>query len=171
MNLPAKLAAFASTAKLSGLSMAEVSYIIAMIAFVILPVPVPEFLADMVATPPGVALVFCANAAMLVYLSPYIGVVAILAATELVRRSYASVGARVRYRPAPTELADGASRPDSRKGGAPGDAAPILAPTEVSLEESIVEQSAPVGQSTLLPVVETSFKPTYADVHNAFSAD
>lgn len=146
---------------ISGIRMSppEWAAVISMLFFISLPIPIPMSIAEIVATIPGVFIVFAINVALLLYTTPYIGVVAILAATELIRRSYREVSNNIRvpYTGTPTiPSSTNVSRP----------AAPMIQ-QETSLEEIIVNQMAPVGQTPTASFVDTSFAPTYTNVHNA----
>lgn len=161
MKLPFKLPAFVTNIHMTR---PEWTAVIAMLFFVALPVPVPLPVADIIASMPGVAIVFAINVALLLYTSPYIGVVAILAATELVRRSYHTVGLHPKYIPA-------ASKPNaanaSNTPSFANNSNASLFTREQTLEESMVDQMAPVGQAPASSYVETVFKPVYSDAHNA----
>ena len=141
------------------LSLKEWIVLALMIAFIILPLPIPQFAADQIATVPGVACVLAANVAVLLYASPYLGVTAILVASELIRRSYRANETRPGYAPP-------AARINTNIATRTRPATPS-AFAERTLEENIVDKLAPVGQAPATEFVETEFKPMYGNVHNA----
>lgn len=141
------------------LSLKEWIILALMIAFIVMPLPIPQFAADQIASVPGVACVLAANVAILVYASPYLGVTAILVASELIRRSYRANETRPGYAP-PVARADTNIATRTRP-------ATQSAFTERTLEENIVDKLAPVGKAPVAEFVETDFKPMYDNVHNA----
>lgn len=116
----------------------ELTLLAIFIIYVALPLKTPEGLANLVDSPLGIILLLIATIYLFVYTSnPLLGVIFILVAYELIRRS--SNTSSVRY----IELTPSQRTKDIQMRA-------MNPPKHTSLEEEMVEMRAPIGQSNIV---------------------
>jgi hypothetical protein len=123
--------------------------------YVVLPIPTPEFLAGLVDSSLGMLTVFIVTIYLFFNVNPVVAVVYIFVAYELLRRSSNKTGrvTIVQYTPtqAKKDIEMVAMNPKQ----------------STTLEEELVQQMAPIGQSDSSVYVTTSFKPVADKVGEA----
>jgi len=141
---------------LQSLSKLEIALLIVFILFVVLPIQVPEFLAEMVDSSLGMLTVFIVTVYLFFNVNPIIAIVYVFVAYELLRRSSQKSGRVVIAKYTPTQ----AKKDAQMKAMNP----PIIE----TLEEEVVQKMAPIGHSDPSIFVATTFKPV-ADKTNSAS--
>ena len=123
---------------LKGIPPLELAILAIFIVYIALPLKTPEGIANLVDSPLGVILLLISTIYLFVYTSnPLLGVIFILVAYELIRRS--SQSSSVRY----IELTPSQRQKDIQM-------VAMNPPKQTSLEEEIVEMRAPIGQSNII---------------------
>jgi hypothetical protein len=138
------------------LSKIEVALLIVLVLFVVLPIEVPEFLANMVDSSLGMLTIFIVTVYLFFNVNPIIAVIYVFVAYELLRRSSLRSGRVVIAKYTPTQ----AKKDAELKAMNP--------PVVETLEEEVVQKMAPIGRSDPGIFVSTSFKPV-ADKTNSAS--
>ena len=136
-------------AALSKMSIFEMVLFVGFILYVVLPIRTPGFLAPYIDSIFGMVLLFCITVALFVYTNPILGVLYILVAYEVMRRSSSNKGNTkaiiMEYTPSQaTKDADMGSMNPS---------------VEKTVEEEVIEVRAPIGKSQPTEYISTSFKP------------
>jgi len=157
----------------------EIFFLVIFILFVIFPVPVPSALAPWIDNPLGVAVLFILVVAMLFFTNPLLGVVFILVAYELVRRSskvsHKSVP-MMKYTPderrRDREMRKQAMLTKKQQNHSQTGGAALIGGGELigakSLEEDLVVQYGVYESNpSIADNVKTSFKPVYDQTHFA----
>jgi Rad3-related DNA helicase len=132
---------------LKNFSAIETVLTILFILFIIFPIEMPDSVANMVDSPLGMVVLFGITLSLFVYFNPILGVLYILVAYELLRRS-SNVTARtaiIEYTPTQKNK----NRELKRMNPTPSQ----------TLEEEIVEARAPIGKSDQGVYIDTTFKP------------
>lgn len=118
------------------------------VIFIVLPLDVPLFIANSVDSPLGIVVIFCVTLFLFLYVNPILGVLYILVAYELLRRSSIKKGRTPMLQYTPTE---------------PNRDAELVAmnpPQYKTLEEEMVDIRAPiVGKKVQLSFLSSTFKP------------
>ena len=141
---------------IQSLSKIEVALLIVLILFVVLPIEIPEFLAEMVDSSLGMLTIFIVTVYLFFNVNPVIAVVYVFVAYELLRRSSHRSGRVVIAKYTPTQ----AKKDAEMKAMNP--------PVVETLEEEVVQKMAPIGRSDPGVFVSTTFKPV-ADKTNSAS--
>jgi len=126
------------------------------VLFLILQIEIPAFLAELIDTPVGIATVIIIALYMFLYTNPILGVLSLIVAYEILRRSSKKTGSYALTQYVPTQATrDGEMR--------------AMNPVKKStLEEDIVEKMAPIGVSNQSgEVIETPFRPVFEETHYA----
>ena len=157
----------------------EIFFLVIFILFVIFPVPVPSALAPWIDNPLGVAVLFILVVAMLFFTNPLLGVVFILVAYELVRRSskvsHKSVP-MMKYTPderrRDREMRKQAMLAKKQQNHSQNGGAALIGGGELigakSLEEDLVVQYGVYESNpSIADNVKTSFNPVYDQTHFA----
>ena len=157
----------------------EIFFLVIFILFVIFPVPVPSALAPWIDNPLGVAVLFILVVAMLFFTNPLLGVVFILVAYELVRRSskvsHKSVP-MMKYTPderrRDREMRKQAMLAKKQQNHSQTGGAALIGGGELigakSLEEDLVVQYGVYESNpSIADNVKTSFNPVYDQTHFA----
>lgn len=134
---------------LSKMSIIEMVLFVAFILYVVLPINTPKFLAPYIDSVFGMVVLFCITVSLFVYTNPVLGVLYILVAYEVLRRSSTNKGVKnaviMEYTPSQsTKDADMRSMNPS---------------VEKTVEEEVIEIRAPIGKQQPTEYVSTSFKP------------
>jgi len=134
---------------LSKMSIIEMVLFVAFILYVVLPINTPNFLAPYIDSVFGMVVLFCITVSLFVYTNPVLGVLYILVAYEVLRRSSTNKGVKnaviMEYTPSQsTKDADLRSMNPS---------------SEKTVEEEVIEIRAPIGKQQPTEYVSTSFKP------------
>jgi len=144
----------------------EYILLVLFILYLVLPINLPEPFAKLVETPLGVIGLFIITIAIFVYINPILGVLYILVAYELLRRSthFTSKTSYIEHTPTQIEKDE-----KMRK---------MNPPTEKTLEELVVQKMAPIGESIFLEgrienekgqIIRGAFQPVSENIHNAES--
>lgn len=128
--------------------------------FIVFQIEIPQFLAEWIDTPVGIAGVIIVAIYMFLYTTPILGVISLVAAYELLRRSSLKTGKFAIPMYLPTQ--------ENRDVKMEVLNAPVVASQANTLEEEVVAKMAPIGVSdTNLAVIETTFRPVNENIHNA----
>ena len=135
---------------INSVSPLEVVLFVVFLLYLIFPIPTPAFLIPYVNTNLGIAVIVILAIYMLLYTTPILGVLTLIVAYELLRRSSNGL-----VRPKVPLVRHTPSQPRKDK-----EMAQLNPTKEISLEEEVVNQMVPVGQSPVLgEVLDTPFKP------------
>jgi hypothetical protein len=135
----------------------EIILIIVFILYIIFPIPTPDVIASSVDSSLGILSIFCVTIYLFLYTSPVLGILYILVAYELVRRS-ALVTARsaiIDYTPTQINKDVEMQR--------------MNPPKQRTLEEDVIDMRAPIGQSPSVEFVDTSFQPVADSTYSGIS--
>jgi hypothetical protein len=132
---------------LKSISTVETGLIVAFILYIVLPLRVPHFIASSIDSPLGMVVLLGVTVYLFLYTHPILGVLYILVAYELLRRSSA-----VTARTAIIEYTPSQENKDRELKA-------MNPPQPATLEEEIVELRAPVGKGAIVEKITTSFKP------------
>lgn len=126
------------------------------VLFLVLQIQVPSFLAELIDTPVGIAVVIIAALYMFLYTNPILGVLSLIVAYELLRRSSKKTGRYALTQFVPTQ----STRDTEMRAMNPS--------KETTLEEEVVAKMAPIGVSNQSGgVIETPFRPVSEETHGA----
>jgi hypothetical protein len=125
------------------------------IIYVILPISTPTFLAGFINSSLGMLVLFLIAIFLFFYTNPILGVVFVLVAYEIIRRSSQIAGS--------TEIM--LYTPSQAKKNA--EMARMNPPKTETLEEEIVAKMAPIGHSDISIYTPSSFKPVAESVGSA----
>lgn len=139
----------------NSLSQMEMGMLVLFVIFLVLDIYPPELVASYIDTSVGMVAVLLTALYVFMNYSPVVGVVFLLVAYEIVRRS-----ARVNNR-VPMMLHTPSQAKKDAEMAAMNPAQPE------SLEEEMVEKMAPVGKSSIISYTMSEYKPVATDVHNA----
>jgi len=132
-------------------SIIEIILLILFISFIIFPINIPDFLAKLIDLPLGMVFIFAITLSLFVYTNPILGVIYILVAYELFRRS-----SRVVARTAIIPYANASTTPQVVKDA---EIKQLNPPKERTLEEEVISIRAPIGKSDQLTYIDSTFKP------------
>lgn len=134
---------------LSKMSIMEMVLFVAFLLYVVLPIKTPGFLAPYIDSVFGMVVLFCITVSLFVYTNPILGVLYILVAYEVLRRSSSNKGNTqaviMEYTPS-QETKD-------------ADIRNMNPAVEKTVEEEVIEVRAPIGKQQPIEYVSTSFKP------------
>jgi len=126
------------------------------VLFLILQIEIPAFLAEMIDTPVGIATVIIVALYMFLYTNPILGVLSLIVAYEILRRSSKKTGRYALTQYLPTQT----TRDTEMRAMNPV--------KKVTLEEDIVAKMAPIGVSNQSgEVIDTPFRPVSEETHSA----
>jgi len=125
--------------------------------FLVFQVEIPEFLAAWIDTPVGIAVVVIVAFYMFLFTTPILGVLSLVVAYEILRRSARKTGNYA----IPKFLPSQEKRDTELRAMNP--------PQATTLEEEVVSKMAPIGASggATGAAVETVFKPVNEEIHGA----
>ena len=133
----------------------EILIFILFVLYLVFPVQTPVFLMSYISSPFGIVIVLLLTLCVFFYTNPVLGVLALFVAYEFMRRSTLVTGKVVTVKYTPTQI-----KKDKEM-------AAMNPPKDVTLEEQLVYELAPVGVSQPVIDVTTTFKPVVENVHNA----
>ena len=134
----------------------ELILFVIFVIYLIFPIQSPEWIADIVDSSLGMTAIFCITVFLFFYAHPFLAILYVFVAFELIRRSARISGktAYIQYTPSQEK------RDANMKAMNP--------PLETSLEEEVVSTMAPIGHGTGNKMyVDTEFKPVSENIHNA----
>ena len=123
--------------------------------YIVMPIPTPYFMAGLVDSSLGMLTVFVVTVYLFFNVNPIVAVVYIFVAYELLRRSSNKTGRVNIVQYTPTQV-----KKDNEM-------AAMNPKQTTTLEEEVVQQMAPIGQSDSTVYVTTSFKPVADKVGEA----
>jgi hypothetical protein len=129
------------------MSPVELVCFVLFIIFIILPVDIPKSIARMVDSSLGMIVVFAVTLYLFFYVNPILGVLYVLVAYELLRRSSVVTGRNAIVMNTPTQAVKDIEM------------AVMNPPQEKTLEEHMVDIRAPIGKSSVSVIVDSNFKP------------
>ena len=152
---------------------AEILVLVIFILYLVLPVTTPSKLSPYIESPLGLLLLLCITIGLFVYSHPVLGVLFIFVAYTLLRRS-ASVRNSSHYVRHTKETSEKLS--DAQKQvteATPPQEEPrtvdITVKEDVTLEEQIVQERAPIGRSDPVQFLQSSYKPVSTNVDGSTS--
>lgn len=152
---------------------AEILVLVIFILYLILPVTTPSKLSPFIESPIGLLFLLCIAIGLFVYSHPVLGVLFIFVAYTLLRRS-ASVRNSSHYVRHTKETSEKLS--DAQKQvteATPPQEEPrtvdIKVKEDVTLEEQIVQERAPIGRSDPVQFLQSSYKPVSTNVDGSTS--
>ena len=147
---------FALPANIKSDSTLDYVLIALFILFLVMQIQVPAFLAEWIDTPVGIAVVIITALYMFLYTNPILGVLSLIVAYELLRRSSKKTGRYALTQFVPTQTA----RDTEMR---------AMNPAKTStLEEEVVAKMAPIGVSNQSgEVIDTPFRPVSEDTYGA----
>ena len=126
------------------------------VLFLVLQIEIPAFLAEWIDTPVGIAAVIIVALYMFLYTNPILGVLSLIVAYEILRRSSKKTGRYALTQLLPTQT----TRDTEMRAMNPAKSA--------TLEEEVVAKMAPIGVSNQSGgVIETPFRPVSEETHGA----
>jgi predicted membrane protein len=131
------------------MSIFEMVLFIGFILYIVLPIRTPGVLAPYIDSIFGMIVLFCITVSLFVYTNPILGVLYILVAYEVMRRSSSNKGntKAIIMEYTPSQMTKDA---DMHK----------MNPTvEKTVEEEVIEVRAPIGKAQPTEYIATSFKP------------
>jgi predicted membrane protein len=134
---------------LSKMSIFEMVLFVAFLLYVVLPIKTPDVLAPYIDSVFGTIFLFCITVSLFVYTNPVLGVLYILVAYEVLRRSSSKGG---NSRAVIMEYTPSQDNKDY-------DIRNMNPPVEKTIEEEVIEMRAPIGKPQQTEYVNTSFKP------------
>ena len=139
----------------SSLKPMEISILILFVIYLIFDINPPDSMAGQIDSPVGMAIVLIITLYMFISFNPVLGVVGIFVAYEVIRRSSA-----VNNRTAMINFTPTQAKKDT-------ELAQMNPPAEQTLEEDMVQQMAPIGQSSMISYNTSEYKPVAHDTHGA----
>ena len=135
----------------------EIILIIVFILYIIFPIPTPEIVASSVDSSLGILVIFCVTIYLFLYTSPVLGILYILVAYELVRRSSLVTARSAIIDYTPTQVNKDVQLQKMNP------------PQYRTLEEDVIDMRAPIGQSRSVEFVDTSFQPVADSTYSGIS--
>jgi hypothetical protein len=144
------------TAFFKSMTVPEIAITVLAIAFLVIEVNPPDIVASQIDTPIGMGVLVIMAIYVFMSFHPILGVLFILVAYELLRRSshYVNFAATVNYTPTQQE-----------KEAEVAEMTPV-APAN-TLEEEIVNTMAPIGKSSIISYTTSEYSPVAADTFGA----
>jgi hypothetical protein len=161
MKIPAFLKSIHST---------ELVLIAIFIVYLVFPIGTPGFMAPYIESPLGMVVIFAVTVYLFIYSHPILAILYIFVGYELLRRSGSnSLGntrvMQVKQSPLKSQTAYIQHTPSESERDAEMKA--LNPPQAQTLESQIVDKMAPVGKSSPLSFVESSFKPVSDNLNGA----
>lgn len=125
----------------------DIVFIVVFFLYILFPFTTPESIAYMVNSPLGIVFLFLLTISLFVYRNPILGVLFIVVAYELLRRSSSQ--------PILTSILQNTSSQEVKD----TEMKAMNPPVYTTLEEEVIQMRAPIGKSSEIEVVDTSFKP------------
>jgi hypothetical protein len=125
------------------------------IIYIVLPIDSPDFIANMVDSPLGMASLFGTVVLLFCYTNPMVAILYIFVSYELLRRSSNATGKTAIVEHTPTQ-----KNKDIKM-------EKMNPPKKETLEEEMVEKLAPVGHSDLSVYSTSSYSPVYENIGSA----
>jgi hypothetical protein len=126
------------------------------VIYLIFPIQSPEWIADMVDSSLGMTVIFCITVFLFFYAHPFLAILYVFVAFELIRRSAVLSGKTTYIQYTPSQ-----EKKDSYMQA-------MNPPLEKSLEEDIITEMAPIGRGAGNKMyIDTEFKPVADNVHHA----
>ena len=132
---------------LKKLSAIEMILMVMFILFIIFPVEIPSSLANIIDSPLGMVVLFGITLSLFIFFNPVLGVLYILVAYELLRRSSTNT--------TPSALIDYTPTQETKN----REFKKMNPAQSLTLEEEMVEMRAPIGKSDQGVYIDTIFKP------------
>ena len=126
------------------------------VIYLVFPIQAPEWIANIVDSSIGMTMIFCITIFLFFYAHPFLAILYVFVAFELIRRSAHLSGrtAYIQYTPSQEK------RDEYMKS--------MNKPLEFTLEEEVVSTMAPIGRGEGNKMyVDTEFKPVSENIHNA----
>ena len=140
-------------------SVIETILLFLFVIFIIFPINPPSPIAQLVESPLGIVMIMGITISLFIFTNPILGVIYLLVAYELLRRSSISVHQNI-YQAIPHVVHQKMSDPsDPSVPNQQSDVVVSLPILNRTLEEDIISQRAPVGRSNANTFVDTNFKP------------
>jgi energy-coupling factor transporter transmembrane protein EcfT len=138
---------------LKSISPLEIFLFIIFVIYIIFPINTPELLIPIINSCIGMVVIFIATIYLLFYTTPFLAILAIFAAYELIRRSGGKINKINSYN---VNLKDYNPPTQEEKDDKMLELNPVKIET---LEEEVVYKMAPIGKSDTSTYIETSYKP------------
>ena len=140
----------------------EILVFVLFVIYLVFQVQTPAFLMPYIGSPLGIAIVLLVTLTVFFYTNPVLGILSLFVAYELIRRSttlvMAAPGSKVvTVKYTPTQI-----RKDIEM-------AAMNPPREMTVEEEVITQMAPIGVSAPISYMTTTFKPVSENIHHATS--
>ena len=152
---------------------AEILVLVIFILYLVLPVTTPSKLSPYIESPLGLLLLLCITIGLFVYSHPVLGVLFIFVAYTLLRRSVSVRNSShyVRHTKETSEKLSDAQKQVTE--ATPPQEEPrtvdITVKEDVTLEEQIVQERAPIGRSDPVQFLQSSYKPVSTNVDGSTS--
>jgi hypothetical protein len=142
---------------LQSYSALDYTLIVLFLFFIVFKIEIPEFLAKWIDSPIGMTVIFVFAIYMFFYTNPVLGVLALIVAYELLRRSSKKTGnyGIRQYLPSQQKRDIQLKKMNPAK--------------TTTLEEEVISKMAPIGVSDPGMDILTTFKPAAEPIHNATS--
>jgi hypothetical protein len=137
------------------MSKVDIAILVLFIIYLASDIEMPETIASYIDSPIGMVGVLLVALFLFIHYNPILGVIGLFVAYEVVRRS-----ARMNNRVPMMTYVPTQAKKDA-------ELAEMNPVTPATLEEEMVAQMAPIGQSSLISYVSSEYKPVAENVHNA----
>ncbi len=137
------------------LSPLEIVSLVVFIIFIIFPFKLPLWLANMIDSPLGFLSLFIITIYLIFYVNPILGIIYILVAYELIRRSSDITGKTAMIQYSPSQ-----DKKDS-------ELREMNPPKEVTLEEEVIQVMAPARNEFIKGTSNSDFKPVMETIVGA----
>jgi hypothetical protein len=128
----------------------EMVLLVVFVLYIVLPIETPEMIAPAIDSPLGMLVMFCITLYLFLYSNPVLGVLYIFVAYELLRRSSNKTLRSDMVEYVPSEESRGAQMQEEQP----------VAHSELSLEEEVIAERAPLRDSQKgSEYVDSPFKP------------
>ena len=136
----------------------ELILFVLFVIYIVFPIQTPEWIANFVDSSLGMTVIFCITVFLFLYAHPFLAILYVFVAFELIRRS-AHLSGRTTY----IQYTPSQEKRDAYMKA-------MNPPISISLEETVISEMAPIGRGTGNGnYVDTEFKPVSENIHNAFS--
>jgi hypothetical protein len=149
---------------------AEILVLVVFVLYLVFPISTPSAMSPYIESPLGLLVIFCITVSLFLYSHPALGVLYLLVAYTLLRRSAVVKNTThyVQYTKSETEKRDNIKTQVE-------EATPVEEPRNVevgasqplTLEEEVVRENAPVGRSEPINYLQSSYKPVSTSVPGA----
>ena len=125
---------------------------IVLVLYLIIPSETPLFLSSFINSPLGLIFLFIVTVLLFIYTNPILGVLYIIVAYELLRRSSPKpVSTTIMEHSPPQVIKDIELKA-------------MNPPVQTSLEEEIIQLRAPIGTSSEIEIINSEFKPVSSKI-------